>query len=89
MSSASNAVPKLLWFLTGTAIGTAVALLFVPASGSEIRARIGGKAGEGRDALADSGKELIEKGRDLYEEGRKIADEAAEMFERGRKLVEG
>jgi len=89
MSSASNTAPKLLWFLAGTAIGTAVALLFVPAPGSEIRARIGGKAEEGKDAITDSGKELLEKGRDLYEEGRKIADEAAEMFERGRKLIEG
>ena len=89
MSSASNTVPRLLWFLAGTAIGTAVALLVAPAPGSEIRSRIGGKAEEGKDALADSGKELLEKGRDLYEEGRRIADEAADMFERGRKLVEG
>ena len=89
MSSASNSVPKLLWFLTGAAIGTAVALLVAPSPGSEIRSRIGGKAEKGADALAESGKELLEKGRDLYEEGRRIADEAAEMFERGRKLVEG
>jgi len=88
MSSASSAAPKLLWFLAGTAIGAAVALLFVPAPGSETRKRIGRKTEEGKEAFAESGKELLDKGRDLYEEGRRIADEAAEMFERGRKLVE-
>ena len=28
-------------------------------------------------------------GRELYDRGREIADEAADMFDRGRKLMEG
>lgn len=89
MSTASDKTSKLVWFLAGTAIGAAVALLFAPASGAETRSRIGRRTEEGKDALADSGRELLDKGRDLYDKGRRIADEAAEMFDRGRKLVQG
>ena len=46
------------------------------------------KAQRGRDALADSGGDLLDRGREMYERGRKLADEAADMFERGRKIVE-
>ena len=89
MSSQSDNTSKLVWFLAGSAIGAAIALLYAPASGQETRRRIGEKTGEGREALAESGRELFGKGRDLYDKGRKIADEAADMFDRGRKLVQG
>ena len=80
---------KLVWFLAGTAIGAAIALLYAPQSGVETRKRIGKKSEEGRDALAGSGREILDRGRDLYDKGRKIADEAADLFDRGRKLVDG
>jgi hypothetical protein len=32
---------------------------------------------------------VADQGRDLYEKGREFADEAAELFERGKKLVQG
>lgn len=80
---------RLVWFLTGAAIGAAVALLYAPQSGSETRRVIGKRTGEGREALAGSGREMFEHGRELYDQGRKIADEAADLFERGRKLVQG
>ncbi len=47
-----------------------------------------GKRKRARDALADSGGDLLDRGREMYERGRKLADEAADMFERGRKIVE-
>jgi gas vesicle protein len=78
----------LVWFTAGLAIGTTVALLFAPQSGEQTRRLIGRKADEGRDALRESGRELLDRGRDLYDKGRKIADEAAEVFERGRRLVQ-
>jgi hypothetical protein len=31
----------------------------------------------------------MDRGRELYSKGKSMADEAADMFERGRKLVEG
>ena len=41
------------------------------------------------EAVADAGRELADKGRELYKKGRRAAGDAAELFERGRKLVEG
>lgn len=84
---------KVVWFLAGAAIGAAIALLYAPASGEETRAKLLDKANEGRDALggalSDRGRDLMDRGRELYSKGKSMADEAADMFERGRKLVEG
>ena len=79
---------RIIWFLTGASIGAAIALLYAPASGAQTRRRIVKRTQQGRDAIADSGKDMLERGREMYERGRKLADEAADMFERGRKLVE-
>jgi len=80
--------PKVLWFIAGAAVGAAIALLYAPASGQKTRKYIGEKAQEGRDALAERGEELVERGRGLYERGRKIADDAAGMFERGKQIID-
>jgi len=88
MSSEDNG-SRVVWFLAGAAIGAAIALLFAPASGKETREFLSRKTGEGREALADAGREILDKGREYYEKGRKLAEEAGEMFDRGRKLVKG
>lgn len=80
---------KVVWFLAGAAIGAAIALLYAPASGEETRAKLIEKANEGKDVLGDRGRELMDRGRELYSKGKSMADEAADMFERGKKLVEG
>lgn len=80
---------KALWFVAGAAIGATIALLFAPASGDVTRRRIGRTAARGRDVLAESGRDVLDRGKGLYEKGRKMADEAADLFERGKKLVEG
>jgi gas vesicle protein len=80
---------RLIWFLTGAALGAAVALLYAPQSGERTRRMIGRKVREGGDALSDGGRDLMDKGRELFEQGRKVADEAADLFERGRRMVEG
>lgn len=84
---------KLVWFVAGAALGAVVALLYAPQSGSDTRRYIKTKArqsGESiSDAVSEGGRDLYEKGRDLYEKGRRVADEAAELFERGRRIVEG
>jgi gas vesicle protein len=79
---------KVVWFMAGIAIGATVALLYAPASGAQTRRKIVKKTQEHRDAVADSGREMLERGKEMYERGRKLADDAAEMFERGRKIVE-
>lgn len=80
---------RAVWFLMGAAVGGAIALLFAPKSGRDTRRYIVKKTEEGRDAITDAGKDLLERGREYYEKGRKIAEEAGEVFERGRKLVKG
>jgi gas vesicle protein len=88
MSEPNIDTSKVVWFMAGMAIGATVALLFAPASGAETRRAIGRRAEEGREVLSETGRDLLDKGRDLYDKGRKIADEAAEMFDRGKKLVQ-
>jgi gas vesicle protein len=85
---AQDNTSKALWFVAGVAVGATIALLYAPASGDETRRRIVKKTEEGREALASSSRDLLDRGRELYGKGRKIADEAAEMFERGRQLVQ-
>ena len=79
---------KAVWFMAGIAIGATIALLYAPATGEVTRRQARQKSARGRDVLAESGKDMLDRGREMYERGRKLADEAAEMFERGRKIVE-
>jgi gas vesicle protein len=79
----------LVWFTAGAAIGATIALLYAPQTGKDTRRLIGKKTRYGREALADAGGDLAEKGKELFEKGRKMADEAADLFERGRKIIEG
>ena len=80
---------KLGWFMAGAVLGGAVALLYAPKAGKETRRFITKKTGEGREALSETGKEVYEKGREIYDKGKQIADDAADLFERGRRLVRG
>ena len=86
---AGKAGGKLIWFTVGVAVGAAAALLYAPVSGEEMRQKIADITDQGRTALAEHGGEIFEKGKRMIEKGRRIADEAAELFERGRSLVEG
>jgi len=80
---------SLVWFVAGAAVGASIALLYAPHSGRDTRRLIGKKTRQGREALSDTGRDLAEKGRELYEKGLRVADDAADLIERGRKLVEG
>jgi gas vesicle protein len=86
---AQNNGGSLVWFIAGAAVGASIALLYAPQSGKDTRRLIKKKTKEGREALSDTANDLMDKGRELYEKGLRVADEAAEMIERGRKLVEG
>ncbi|HUA85295.1 MAG TPA: YtxH domain-containing protein [Bryobacteraceae bacterium] len=80
---------KFVWFVAGAAIGATVALLYAPKSGKDTRRLIQRKTREGREAISESGREWMDKGRELYEKGLRVADEAADLIERGRRIVEG
>ena len=80
---------SLIWFVAGAAVGASIALLYAPHSGRDTRRLIGRKTRQGREAFLETGRDLADKGRELYEKGLRVADDAADLIERGRKLVEG
>jgi len=84
---AQNNSGSLVWFVAGAAIGATITLLYAPQSGKDTRRLLTKKARRGSEAIADVGRDALDKGRDLFEKGRRVADEAAELFERGRRLV--
>ncbi len=82
-----NGSDNLIWFLAGAAVGAAVALLFAPKTGRELRKMIRDKTAEGGDYVKDAGRDIYGKGRELYERGRELAEDAAELIDKGRKAV--
>jgi gas vesicle protein len=89
MENRDDYAGRIAWFLTGAVVGATVAILFAPKSGKETRKMIGDTTQRGRDAVSDTGRDVVEAGRDMFERGRKLVDDAADLFERGRKLVRG
>jgi gas vesicle protein len=82
----SESTNRLAWFLTGAIIGATVAILYAPKSGKDTRQYISDKS---RDAIGDTGKNIVDASREMFERGRQLVDDAADLFERGRKLVKG
>jgi gas vesicle protein len=70
-------------------VGGSIALLYAPRTGKDMRRMIAKKTEESREALTDSSKDVLDRGRELFERAREVADEAADTFERARKLVRG
>lgn len=80
---------RLLFLITGAAIGATLSLLFAPQTGEETRRYLKKKARRGGEALSEVGRDAFDKGHDLYEKGKRVADDAADLFERGRGLTDG
>jgi len=80
---------RLAWFLTGAIIGATVAILYAPKSGRDTRKYISDVTHQGRDAVADTTRDVVDAGKEMFERGRKLVEDAADLFERGRKLVKG
>ncbi len=89
MEEDRDSTSGLTWFLAGAVCGAAAALLYAPNSGKHTRKLLEKKTDATREAFADSGKEIVDKGKELFDRGRQIAEEAADLFERGRKLARG
>jgi len=84
-----DGVGRLAWFLTGAIIGATVAILYAPKSGKDTRQYLAGRAQEGKEAVADTAKDIVESSKEMFERGRQIVDDAADLFDRARKLVRG
>jgi gas vesicle protein len=85
----TEATSRLAWFLTGVVIGATVALLLAPTSGKNTRHFIAEKTQQGKDAVAGTGKDVVEASKEMFDRGRKLVEDAADLFDRGRKLVKG
>lgn len=82
-------IQRILWFCAGAAVGAGVALLYAPQSGKETRKHIRKRAEKAREALVETGEDLVERGKAIYKKGVKVADGAVDLLERGRRLVTG
>src|SRR5450631_3017832 len=77
------------WFVAGTVVGVTLALLLAPKSGKETRQIISDKTQQGKEAVAEKGKDVYDRGKRKIDQGRQLVEDAADLFERGRKLVRG
>jgi gas vesicle protein len=80
---------RLAWFLTGVVIGATAAVLYAPKSGKDTRQFISEKTQQGKDAVTETGKDMVEASKEMFDRGRKLVEDAADLFDRGRKLVRG
>jgi gas vesicle protein len=88
MDSENRIGSSLGWFVFGTAVGAAAALLLAPGSGKATRRKLARQATKGSKNFVDASQEVFERGRELFERGREIAQEASDMFERGKRVAE-
>lgn len=79
----------LAWFLTGAVIGATVAILYAPKSGKDTRRFLTDRAQQGKQAVTDTSKDIVDASKDMFDRGRKLVDEAADLFDRARKMVKG
>ena len=78
---------KVLWLVTGMGIGAAVALLFAPKTGRQLRRYLARLAEDSREVINERGMEVIDKSKQALDRGRAVVDEALDFVERGRKTV--
>ncbi|HEY7390301.1 MAG TPA: YtxH domain-containing protein [Bryobacteraceae bacterium] len=77
------------WFVAGAIIGAAVALVCAPRSGRDTRQFLSEKAQEGKERVSEGTRDVIDAGREMFERGRKLVEDAADLFDRGRRLMRG
>jgi gas vesicle protein len=78
---------RLAWFLTGAAIGATVAILYAPKSGKDTRKYITHRAQQGKHAVTETSKDIVDASKEMFDRGRKLVDEAADLFDHARKMV--
>ena len=87
---------RIAFFLLGSALGAAVALLVAPESGARTRRTLGRKGQDAADYVVDAGKELAERCEDLCKRSGELVDDAAhelsekyrDLYERSKELVD-
>ncbi len=77
------------WFVAGTVVGMTVAILLTPQSGKKTRQIITEKTQQSKEAVTEKGKDAYDRSKEMIDQGRQLVEDAANLFERGRKLVRG
>jgi gas vesicle protein len=84
-----NLANNIGWFVAGAVVGMTAAILLAPQSGKKTRKILSDKTQQGKEAVADTGKEVYDRSKDMIDKGRQLVEDAADLFDRGRKLVRG
>jgi gas vesicle protein len=84
-----NLANNIGWFVAGTVVGMTVAILLTPKSGKQTRQIIAGKTQQSKEAVTETGKEVYDRSKETIDKGRQLVEDAADLFDRGRKLVRG
>jgi len=84
-----NLANNIGWFVAGAVVGMTAAILLAPQSGKKTRRLIADKTHQGKEAVADTGKEVYDRSKEMIDKGCQLVEDAADLFERGRKLVRG
>ncbi len=78
----------IVWLVAGLGLGAGVTYLFTSKSGEKARRYVSRMAEDGRERLAESSHEVLERGKALYERGKEMADEAIEFIDRSRRTIQ-
>jgi len=89
MADQEDLASNLGWFVAGAVVGLTAALLLAPKSGRDTRQFIADKTQQGKEAVAETGKDVYGRSKEMIDKGRALVEDAADLFERGRKLVRG
>jgi gas vesicle protein len=84
-----NLANNIGWFVAGAVVGMTAAIILAPQSGKKTRQIIADKAQQGKEAVAETGKEAYDRSKEMIDKGRQLVEDAADLFDRGRKLVRG
>jgi len=82
--SEANAVDRLTYLLIGAGIGAAVALLFAPKAGKELRGDIADATRKGIDYSKDSARYVGDKATNLYGQ---TTQKAQDLLEAGKETI--
>ncbi len=77
------------WFVAGAVVGMTAAILLAPQSGRKTRRFITEKTQQGKEAVTGTSKDVYDRSKEMVDKGRQLVEDAADLFERGRKLVRG
>lgn len=82
-----NVGQKLMYFMIGGGIGAAVALLFAPKRGSELRRDIADITAKGIDHTAAAANQLKQRSAEIYNTARETGSEVLDVVAAGASAV--